>query len=196
MTSAHGFTVEGGSSACGVDIEGELAYQGDCDSSDSYPIGRVEYYDHGYDWALINKDEMPTGKSSSSSVVDEYPRIVGRVTENGVDELISNDETVYHYGMKTCSTEGTVKEYANYDRCENEDYIALTTDAASGDSGGPHYRYVQDPNGDYLELIGPHTRHLTVTDHFCHCEVHYESHAPAAFKIAENTNILFGGVNC
>lgn len=194
MTSAHGFVDD---FSCGTDITGESAYQGHKCNSSSYEIGEVDHYDYSYDWALVNKDNLPSGKSSSSSVVGEYARIQGHVTEDGIDYLASSNETVYNYGRRTCKTEGKVLGIGDYSRCYSEEYVGVTANAAGGDSGSPHYRHVSDPQGSYLEIIGLHTAHETVYDSGgCRCIIHTKSHASPAFRISNTDNVIFGGINC
>jgi hypothetical protein len=193
MTSAHGFARD----YCGPDINGMAAYQGNMcnDSQDPKFFGNVQDYNWGLDFATISTDYYTDNYNSSisSGVVDETVDIDGHVTEDGLDYLDSNNYEVEKYGARTCYdsgiVNGVVRQYTN---CGSENtWVEVTTQAAGGDSGAPHYRKVDSYNNGYLELIGPHVRHDVNSN-----GSHEVSYCPAAFEISNQHDVVFNTSDC
>ncbi|MCL9815314.1 hypothetical protein, partial [Natranaeroarchaeum aerophilus] len=195
MTSAHGFT-DSDEGTCGVDISGMPAYQGVTCSEDKDPnlIGHVQDYSHGLDFAIVDTDDYD--HSVSSGVVNERLDIDGYVTESGLDYMESNNEDCYKFGTRTCHDSGIVTGIMEgYSRCgEGNTWVEMTTQAANGDSGAPHYREVNRWR-DYLQLIGPHVEHTTYLRNG-RIPTHDKSYCPAAFQIYDEHGISFDMMSC
>lgn len=174
MTSAHCFH-----DSCSDDITGQKLKQG------SEVIGEVVEYDMGLDFAVI---EPYSGVSLDDSVIGEDPSIIGHVTKDGIEDLQSSGETVYRYGRTTCRESGQVDGITPCfaGSCNGCVEAPKTTHyAEDGDSGGPHYQMVDDLLVTGIGIIGPH---------WGASDTH--SWAPAAYMIANEYDIQFGGSTC
>ncbi|MFC4440094.1 MULTISPECIES: hypothetical protein [Natrialbaceae] len=179
-TSTHGFEYPS---------EGELWYGYDDSDPDMY-VGRVQEYlsEDGYDIAVVSVESYGID-DVSCSIHDTTRDVSGYVTEGGIEYMTDYDETAYHYGAKTCHTEGQVEGYRSRNGVRD---VELTTDAAGGDSGGPHYRRVRTSTSPYQAavIIGIHKWHSEICDSFtCY---HERSYAPAAHDIQDNLDLQFG----
>lgn len=148
LTCSHGFR----GSSCSEDITGrKLCHHGTV-------IGHVQEYDHAMDFAIVdNKSDL----NLSDSVTGEGNSIAGTYTRDGLDDLKSNGDTVYHYGVRTCRTSGVIDHiYPHWGGpCGNANEVAIRSTAATdgGDSGGIHYGVESILGlGRTLSVIAPH----------------------------------------
>lgn len=83
--------------------------------------------------------------------------MVGHVTKDGVDDMMSTGELAHKYGISTCHTSGKVEKISNYEYCDSvgkEEWIVTHAESQDGDSGGVHYK-VHDSLGA-ITVIGVH----------------------------------------
>lgn len=149
----------------------------ECDPSYYVNVGASIYQDSQYfgdvengsiymDIAVIKRDSGSSLSGISSSVYNQTGTIQGHVTEDGLADLKSSNRTIYHQGLSTCKTSGTVNKYnirernCQYDGNHNPQYpakwVEVSTHTEPGDSGGPHYDVIEFNNQKYLYLIAPH----------------------------------------
>jgi len=128
------------------------------DTDDNY-IGGVVDYDKAQDWATVDEynSDIPIG----DSIRGEYGTLAGHETLDGLRDLKSTGETVYHRGWKTCTTTGQVTSVkVTDDRCggsaTSDDYVEVSTYTDGGDSGGPHYKTLTYNGNTYMSIIAPH----------------------------------------
>lgn len=128
------------------------------DTDDNH-IGGVVNFDKSQDWATVSptNSDIPIG----DSIRGEYGTLAGHETLDGLRDLKSTGETVYHRGWKTCTTSGQVKSVKeSVDRCggsaTSDDYVKVSTYTESGDSGGPHYKTFTYNGNTYMSIIAPH----------------------------------------
>ncbi|MEZ3144821.1 hypothetical protein [Halobaculum sp. MBLA0143] len=176
MTCAHGFK------QCEGSIKGDELTQSD------RLIGGVEDWSVGQDWATVSLSASSPINGFDPGVVDTQRDVLGYVTENGIKDLISTGETVYHRGRKTCAQSGQVKEtgfvFSNCEGTPQEDYgkyIRMSTYTESGDSGGIHYKRYKVDGKEYASVIAPH-----------HGSSNYGSYGCPAYRIHNNHGFDFG----
>lgn len=184
MTCAHGFMDNWN---CDTNIMDELAYSGTCayQGNRNY-IGNVDYFDYELDFALTS-----TYGDISPEMRNRGNDIMGYTTEDGIDRLASEGTTVFKYGARSCHNKGVVEGFDSQNRCGKNNWVQVTTHAASGDSGAPHYEirmeFPENPN----MVIGHHVRHYTDNN-----GNHTYSFAPPAYMVSNNHDISFGGGTC
>ena len=184
MTAAHPFGSGCGDTDCD-DLAGLSLYSGE--DHDDYHIGDVFIYSWDYEYVLVPPDGSNVNGISNKIVSEGINRVRGHVAEPSIDELISSNGTVHHTGISTGRTDGHVdsKIRHNPSSCTSDkDYVRTTTDAGSGDSGGPHFDTYID--GDELGIIGNHYDHTTQSGS------HQYSRCPAAYAIYDDDSIIFG----
>jgi len=128
-------------------------------------IGYIQEFDNNEDWAFAPEADWSDVSGLSNKIVSsDYP-VKGHVTKDGIDSMISNNTTMYQYGMSSCLSSGEISEFKEYSTCAAENCaemvedVETTIDTEAGDSGGVHYREY-----DMLEvasIIGVHVSHKT-----------------------------------
>lgn len=177
LTTRHVFT--GNGTFCSDDnTVGKTWFQGDGDKA-----GKVEYAYQNHDAVLL--DTSATSRSVEDTIIDENGTVVGRVTKDGADYLMSNNSTVHSRGRTSCDTSGQIVGGDQIIQCY-DDYIGNVIESSTtfddGDSGGPVY--YQKSNGDV---------------YIVHIATHYNgsppgnAHGSAAFAMHNKRNISFGG---
>jgi len=172
MTAAHCFD------ACSGSIIGRKVKHG------GEVIGEVVEYDVNLDFAIIEPDSNVT---MDDTIISEQYSILGHYSKNGVEDLRDSGETVSHYGVTTCKTQGQVDGITpNLQGGCDFDVEAprMTTNTDDGDSGGPHYNVASG----LLKSIGIIGAHWGGGSTY--------SWAPAAYRIADEYDITFGGSDC
>lgn len=173
LTAAHGFN----GCDCDVDITGhELLHH------DRF-LGNVVEYDNYMDFAVVDDQ---SDINLSDTVTDEDYSIIGTYTKDGLEELRSNGDTVYHYGARTCRTSGVIERiYPHWGGpCGNANEIGIRSSAETdgGDSGGIHYNIEQFlVVGRAIAVIAPHYG--------------AESEGIAAYRIEDEYDISFSPSN-
>lgn len=172
LASAHPF------GDCGDNIGNSYVYHG---GSAEY-IGFVDNFNHTMDYALIF---LNSTENMDNSIVGESNPVQGHETEWGIDYLISNTKQVRHMGATTGQTTGYVWDKVRNKNCGIAyDAIKTSTNAAGGDSGGPHY----NRQSSSATIIGHHEWH-TNSDN----DLHQYSYCPAAYYLNNQIGITFGG---
>lgn len=176
MTCAHGFN------QCNKKIKGEKLMQSD------RLIGKVQDWSVGQDWATVSLSALSPIDGFDPRIVDTQREVLGYVTENGIKDLISTGETVYHRGRETCAQSGRVKETGLvFSICEGtpkEDYgnyTHISTYTERGDSGGIHYKEYEIGGEKYASVIAIH-----------HGGSNYGSYGCPAYRIHNDHGIDFG----
>jgi hypothetical protein len=180
IASAHGFF-----DSCDEDIEGDSAYSG----SYSNKIGEIVDYDRKLDVSKIDSSGEVDGINNSIAN-DSNVDVVGAATENFVDSLISNYDSVFQMGSTTGRTSGYLDEKVSRETrpCREEavTQLSLTPEAAGGDSGGPHY-HVNDY--DNAAILAIHNSHSHYSGN------HYRSFGAAGYEIQDKTGWTIGSAN-
>lgn len=155
----------------------------DWNQYDTTKVGTVEKEWQKYDTVLLNLDD--TSRDISPDIVNESNKVVGRVTQNGLDCFKSQNTDIKKRGISTgLEIDQIVETDADSWGCSLNDNInglfITDHDRSGGDSGGPHY-YEAD-NGA-LYLAGMHMGYYDPN----------EALAISADHIENNENIWFGG---
>jgi hypothetical protein len=155
----------------------------DWNQYDTTKVGTVEKEWQKYDTVLLNLDD--TSRDISPDIVNESRKVVGRVTQNGLDCFKSKNTTIRKRGISTGLELDSIEETGadSWDCTYNNNINGLfitNHDRSGGDSGGPHY--YEDDNG-YLYLAGMHMGYYDPS----------EALAISADHIESNENIWFGG---
>lgn len=173
MTCAHGFL-----DSCSDDISGNRLEQG---SSKQY-VGTVTAYSAAQDWAVVSEAWNSQIGGFNNTIIGRSQRVRGHVTQDGVDTLVSNSQTIYKYGARTCRTSGVVDEERQYTYCNwSEPFVLSTNNVEGGDSGSPHYIFYEDGGTWYLAIVG-----------LLHGSTSTHAWCPAAYKISGDHGIGFG----
>lgn len=126
-------------------LKGREAFRGLPD--DNTPIGNVtKSWDRKGDYVIIE----PNDTSSFSRYIDEndqYPDMVGAVSQNKIDYMASNDDTepIIKMGVTHGKNYGDIVasnvSFTSFGTCYNfrTEGVESTTRFANGDSGGPTY---------------------------------------------------------
>lgn len=69
--------------------------------------------------------------------------------------------------------------------------VELSTSAAGGDSGAPHYHIEETYIGKRALIIGPHEWHSEYETSYGNDLRHLSSYAPPAFEIANQHDVSF-----
>lgn len=175
MTSRHPY------GKCGDDVSGMSTYHGE---SNSVYVGDVKKYNHEYDVVLVDQSGNVNG-IDNKIIGESYP-VRGHISESYCDTLISNFDTTHHNGISTGRTSGYLDEKIQRNQCgKTVEYLKLTSNAGSGDSGGPHYWINDEYN--YIGILGPHEYHSEDT-----YGNHYRSFCPAGYAINNDLGWRFG----
>ncbi|WP_154658693.1 hypothetical protein [Halopiger djelfimassiliensis] len=178
MCSAHAVTDCGSSTP-----STEVSHEGNT-------IGEVVEHNSAQDWAIIENDSEGSFPRFSGEIAGHDVSVSGYVSEQALHEMRSSNETTYHRGAKTCTTEGSVDRVGidlPYDSsCEGSGmYVELDTCTYGNDSGGPHYSIWKDRVGcKWAAILAPHKggRDGDGNGYSVGCPAH---------KIAENDDISF-----
>ncbi len=124
-------------------------------------VGKVNKYSLSRDVAIVQQtDNMDVSGYDNWIANEVWGPISGHVTQDGVDELIPTEETVYKRGKRTCLTEGIIHELTNGSTScaqDNYNYVRISNNHEPGDSGGPYYVRRTTPSGErYLAMVGIH----------------------------------------
>ena len=185
MTSGHVFNSDCSSIECG-DVSGSPLYSGP--RSSRYYFGDVSDHSYEYDFVIVPNQGTNVNGISNEIISEGIEHVEGHVTQNGIYTLINDDDAVHHTGISTGRTTGLVEEIVSKDTgfcAPYVDMVKTSTNAAGGDSGGPHFDTYND--GRQLAIIGHHLRHELDSS-----GDHDYSLAPAAYEVADIYNITFG----
>jgi len=155
----------------------------DWNQYDTTKVGTVEKEWQKYDTVLLNLDD--TSRDISPDIVNESNKVVGRVTQDGLDCFKSQNTDIKKRGISTgLENDQIVETDADSWDCSlnnNINGLFITDhDRSGGDSGGPHY-YEADSGALYL--AGMHMGYYDSD----------EALAISADHIENNENIWFGG---
>lgn len=131
-------------------------------------------------------------ESITNDVADVDGKMVGRVTENGLDFLSSNSNyTVHKRGRTTCETNGYVKKIQQEILCNGYPtvwgVVRSTPEQKQGDSGGPvYFKELNSSEPDDLYLVNIAT-HSKVNDGS------YDAQGSSANDMYNDQGIWYGG---
>lgn len=152
MTCSHVFEYDD----CQEDISGREVWH---PNKGDELIWNVSDFDKNQDWAITPTNYFSEIDGFNNSIVGEPYSIGGWTTQDGIDDLIASNETVYKYGKNTNKESGTVEDFLYYQRCgsaSGEGFVISTMDRLKGDSGGPVYQYINFNGQTYISIINLH----------------------------------------
>ncbi len=163
LTAAHNLTEDFGSVYNCIDVDGEVFHQ-PWDET----VGKVVQTYKNRDVALCDHSHSDRVLSYSIRLEDEDPLATGYHTEDSLEILKSNNESVTNMGVVTGETDAQIIETGLWrdgpgDVCgtfEGSGVVFENSITSPGDSGGPWY--TQD--GGSVDLIGMHSGGGVYTD--------------------------------
>ena len=136
-------------------------------------FGEVDECDTNTDYALV-KPTSSEGIDKQVMYVDGgSKRVGGYVPKEGVDDLVTSDETCYNTGATTCTTEGTIEgtglSSPGYQCIDYEDNgVKADIVAGDGDSGGPIFTIKSDDGNEYASIIAHYSSFNSDGSVSCH----------------------------
>jgi hypothetical protein len=182
LTCAHPFLDDNGYKIY------DTAYQNTQEMSDLYD------HDPNQDWATVGSG--PDVSSFDESIEESSAKVDGRVTESGLRDLMSNNDTVYRQGIASGTQSGTITEI-NQDR-DNDvpglktDQVVLDMYVVRGDSGGPIYHQYSFNGCTYNAIVGIQSSAADPSGVYENCGDNFDtSYGGQAYSIHDSHSIDF-----